>query len=140
MLLAVAIVLLATGLPAYAVLMGVASLFAAVGVLAGGLQFPLLTARPRRLPWLAGTRPPRGPAALRLHGRVAQSPAARRPAVPLRRGARSSQRRRAGVGDPGAGRAAGADERLGRRQRRHAVTERRPQARGARRARCREHG
>src|SRR5262245_66597919 len=49
MLLAVAIVLLATGLPAYAVLMGVASLFAAVGVLAGGIEYPLLTALPGRI-------------------------------------------------------------------------------------------
>jgi tripartite ATP-independent transporter DctM subunit len=49
MLLAVAIVLLATGLPAYAVLMGVSGLFAAVGVLAGGIQFSLLTALPGRI-------------------------------------------------------------------------------------------
>src|SRR5215468_12014860 len=49
MLLAVAIVLLATGLPAYAVLMGVSALFAAVGVLAGGIEYPLLTALPSRI-------------------------------------------------------------------------------------------
>jgi tripartite ATP-independent transporter DctM subunit len=49
MLLAVAIVLLATGLPAYAVLMGVSGLFAAVGVLAGGIEYPLLTALPSRI-------------------------------------------------------------------------------------------
>jgi hypothetical protein len=36
MLLAVAVALLATGLPAYAVLLGVSSAFAAVGVLWGG--------------------------------------------------------------------------------------------------------
>jgi tripartite ATP-independent transporter DctM subunit len=49
MLLAVAIVLLATGLPAYAVLMGVSGLFATVGVLAGGIEYPLLTALPGRI-------------------------------------------------------------------------------------------
>ena len=49
MLLAVAIVLLATGLPAYAVLMGVSALFATVGVLAGGIEYPLLTALPGRI-------------------------------------------------------------------------------------------
>src|SRR5512143_3320011 len=49
MLLAVAIVLLATGLPAFAVLMGVASVFAAVGVLFGGIEYPLLTALPSRI-------------------------------------------------------------------------------------------
>src|SRR5438270_11556468 len=49
MLLAVAIVLLATGLPAYAVLMGVSALFAVVGVLAGGIEYPLLTALPGRI-------------------------------------------------------------------------------------------
>src|SRR5260370_34722817 len=49
MLLAVAIVLLATGLPAYAVLMGVSGLFATVGVLAGGIEYPLLTALPSRI-------------------------------------------------------------------------------------------
>src|SRR5260370_38749063 len=49
MLLAVAIVLLATGLPAYAVLMGVSALFATVGVLMGGIEYPLLTALPGRI-------------------------------------------------------------------------------------------
>src|SRR5882762_10484119 len=49
MLLAVAIVLLATGLPAYAVLMGVSALFATAGVLAGGVEYPLLTALPGRI-------------------------------------------------------------------------------------------
>jgi len=49
MLLAVAIVLLATGLPAYAVLMGVSALFATVGVLLGGIEYPLLTALPGRI-------------------------------------------------------------------------------------------
>src|SRR5215813_10938393 len=49
MLLSVAVALLATGLPAYAVLMGVASLFAAVGVLAGAIELPLLTALPTRI-------------------------------------------------------------------------------------------
>src|SRR5215475_10774742 len=49
MLLAVAIVLLATGLPAYAVLMGVSALFAALGVLLGGIEYPLLTALPGRI-------------------------------------------------------------------------------------------
>jgi tripartite ATP-independent transporter DctM subunit len=49
MLLVVAIVLLATGLPAYAVLMGVSGIFATVGVLAGGIEYPLLTALPSRI-------------------------------------------------------------------------------------------
>jgi len=49
MLLAVAIVLLATGLPAYAVLMGVSALFATLGVLLGGIEYPLLTALPGRI-------------------------------------------------------------------------------------------
>ena len=49
MLLAVAIILLTTGLPAYAVLMGVAGVFATVGVLAGGIEYPLLTALPGRI-------------------------------------------------------------------------------------------
>src|SRR5260370_15584881 len=46
---AVAVALLATGLPAYAVLMGVSGLFATVGVLAGGIEYPLLTALPGRI-------------------------------------------------------------------------------------------
>ena len=49
MLLAVAIALLATGLPAFAVLMGVSAVFATVGVLAGGIEYPLLTALPGRI-------------------------------------------------------------------------------------------
>ena len=49
MLLAVAIVLLGSGLPAYAVLMGVSALFAAVGLAAGALDFGLLTALPSRI-------------------------------------------------------------------------------------------
>ena len=49
MLLAVAIVLLGSGLPAYAVLMGVSALFAAVGLLAGVLNYGLLTALPSRI-------------------------------------------------------------------------------------------
>src|SRR5437763_12583826 len=49
MLLAVAIVLLTTGLPAYAVLVGVSALFATIGVLAGGVEYPLLTALPGRI-------------------------------------------------------------------------------------------
>src|SRR5471032_2861208 len=49
MLLAVAIVLLATGLPAFAVLMGVSSAFACVGVLAGSVEWSLLTALPSRI-------------------------------------------------------------------------------------------
>ena len=49
MLLAVAVVLLASGLPAYAVLMGVAALFAAAGLLAGALDYSLLTALPSRI-------------------------------------------------------------------------------------------
>src|SRR5258708_15131797 len=49
MLLAVAITLLATGLPAYAVLMGVSGAFATAGVLAGGVEYPLLTALPGRI-------------------------------------------------------------------------------------------
>src|SRR5216683_969788 len=49
MLLAVAVTLLATGLPAFAVLMGVSAVFATVGVLAGGIEYPLLTALPGRI-------------------------------------------------------------------------------------------
>jgi tripartite ATP-independent transporter DctM subunit len=49
MLLSVAIALLATGLPAYAVLMGVAVLFAAAGVAAGAIDYGLLTALPSRI-------------------------------------------------------------------------------------------
>jgi tripartite ATP-independent transporter DctM subunit len=49
MLLAVAIVLLASGLPAYAVLMGVSVVFSIVGVALGGLEFGLLTALPSRI-------------------------------------------------------------------------------------------
>src|SRR6266478_1205845 len=49
MLLAVAAALLATGLPAYAVLLGVSSVFAAVGVLWGGLDGRVLTALPGRI-------------------------------------------------------------------------------------------
>ncbi len=49
MLLAVAILLLATGLPAYAVLMGVSAFFAAVGVIAGAVDYQLLTALPSRI-------------------------------------------------------------------------------------------
>ena len=55
MLLAVAIVLLATGLPAYAVLMGVAALFAVIGVAAGAVDFGLLTALPSRIVGLLET-------------------------------------------------------------------------------------
>ena len=49
MLLAVAVVLLASGLPAFAVLMGVSVLFGIVGVATGGLEFSLLTALPSRI-------------------------------------------------------------------------------------------
>jgi tripartite ATP-independent transporter DctM subunit len=49
MLLAVAITLLATGLPAYAVLMGVSAIFATMGVLAGAVDYGLLTALPSRI-------------------------------------------------------------------------------------------
>lgn len=49
MLLAVAVALLATGLPAYAVLMGVSVLFGAVDLALGGLDFGLLTALPGRI-------------------------------------------------------------------------------------------
>ena len=49
MLLAVAVALLATGLPAYAVLMGVSVLFGVVGLALGGLDFGLLTALPGRI-------------------------------------------------------------------------------------------
>jgi tripartite ATP-independent transporter DctM subunit len=49
MLLAVAIVLLATGLPAFAVLMGVSGVFAVIGVLSGGADYGLLTALPGRI-------------------------------------------------------------------------------------------
>ena len=49
MLLAVAVVLLGSGLPAYAVLMGVSALFAAVGLLTGALDYGLLTALPSRI-------------------------------------------------------------------------------------------
>jgi tripartite ATP-independent transporter DctM subunit len=49
MLLAVAVVLLSTGLPAFAVLMGVSVLFAAIGLATGTLEFSLLTALPSRI-------------------------------------------------------------------------------------------
>jgi len=49
MLIAVAIVLLGTGLPAFATLMGVSVLFAAIGLAAGGLDYGLLTALPARI-------------------------------------------------------------------------------------------
>src|ERR1700682_1936847 len=49
MLLAVAVVLLGTGLPAYAVLMGVSVLFGVIGVAGGGLDLALLTALPSRI-------------------------------------------------------------------------------------------
>src|SRR5882724_5554592 len=49
MLLAVAIVLLATGLPAFAVLMGVSALFSVAGLALGGLEYRLLTALPGRI-------------------------------------------------------------------------------------------
>jgi tripartite ATP-independent transporter DctM subunit len=55
MLLAVAIALLATGLPAFAVLMGVSVLFATVGVLTGAIDFGLLTALPTRIVGLLET-------------------------------------------------------------------------------------
>ena len=49
MLLAVAVGLLASGLPALAVLMGVSAVFAAVGAASGGLEPGLLTALPSRV-------------------------------------------------------------------------------------------
>src|SRR5258708_28244013 len=49
MLLAVAVALLATGLPAYAVLVGVSSIFAAAGLAFGGLDGRVLTALPGRI-------------------------------------------------------------------------------------------
>jgi len=49
MLLAVAVLLLATGLPAYAVLMGVSSLFAIAGVALGAVEYKLLTSLPGRI-------------------------------------------------------------------------------------------
>ena len=49
MLVAVAVTLLATGLPAFAVLMGVSAAFATAGVLLGGIEYPLLTALPGRI-------------------------------------------------------------------------------------------
>src|SRR5262249_5814888 len=49
MLLAVGVVLLGTGLPAFAVLMGVSVLFAAIGLATGTLELPLLTALPSRI-------------------------------------------------------------------------------------------
>ncbi len=55
MLLAVAVALLATGLPAFAVLMGVSVLFAAIGVAAGAIDFGLLTALPTRIVGLLET-------------------------------------------------------------------------------------
>ena len=55
MLLAVAAALLVTGLPAFAVLMGVSALFAAIGVAAGAIDFGLLTALPTRIVGLLET-------------------------------------------------------------------------------------
>jgi tripartite ATP-independent transporter DctM subunit len=49
MLVAVAVLLIATGLPAWWILIGVALMFAAGGVLAGAFGLPLLTAMPARL-------------------------------------------------------------------------------------------
>jgi tripartite ATP-independent transporter DctM subunit len=49
MLLATAVALLATGLPAYAVLLGVSSIFAAAGLVFGGLDGRVLTALPGRI-------------------------------------------------------------------------------------------
>ncbi len=49
MLLAVAITLLASGLPAFAVLMGVSSAFALIGVVAGAFDVGVLTALPSRI-------------------------------------------------------------------------------------------
>lgn len=49
MLLAVAVVLLATGLPAFAVLMGVSVLAGIAGLLTGSVEFGLLTALPSRI-------------------------------------------------------------------------------------------
>ena len=49
MLVAVALLLIATGLPAWLVLIGVALLFAAGGMVAGVFALPLLTAMPARL-------------------------------------------------------------------------------------------
>ena len=49
MLLAVAIVLLASGLPAYGVLVGVSALFATLGLLAGAIDYGVLTALPSRI-------------------------------------------------------------------------------------------
>src|SRR5712672_931557 len=49
MLLAVAVTLLATGLPAFAVLMGVSAAFATAGVLAGAFDVGVLTALPSRI-------------------------------------------------------------------------------------------
>jgi TRAP-type mannitol/chloroaromatic compound transport system permease large subunit len=49
MLVAVAILLIATGLPAWMILIGVALLFAACGVVAGAFALPLMTAMPARL-------------------------------------------------------------------------------------------
>ncbi len=55
MLLAVAIALLATGLPAFAVLMGVSGVFAAIGVCSGAVDYGLLTALPSRIVGLLET-------------------------------------------------------------------------------------
>ena len=55
MLLAVAVALLGTGLPAFAVLMGVSVLFAGIGVAAGAIDFGLLTALPTRIVGLLET-------------------------------------------------------------------------------------
>lgn len=49
MLIAVAVLLVATGLPAWMVLIGVALLFATGGLIAGAFTLPLLTAMPARL-------------------------------------------------------------------------------------------
>ena len=49
MLALVAVVLIATGLPAFVVLIGVAVLFAVIGIAAGALPYALLTALPSRV-------------------------------------------------------------------------------------------
>ena len=95
-------------------------------------------ARPHHRP--ARDRPAAGTPALRLHGRVVEPSAARRSVVPMRCGAWRQARRRSGAGDARPRCAAGADERLGRSQRRHAVAQRGSQALGTRCAARREHG
>src|SRR5437899_113719 len=130
MLPAVAIVLLGTGLPAFAVLMGVSVLFAALGLAGGGLELAVLTALPSRVIGLLENDLLQAlPLYVFMGALLNRLPLADRPFQ------RSASARHAGPGRP-----ARADEWLGGRRRRHALAQRGAQACRARPAGGREHG